>query len=427
MMLSRVFIIQITLVIISKLLLEYSYIFIVHPLFKYAGFVFDFNLAQYLFGWFIYIGTYLILYSKNKLSISEIYFFIFLLWFLPNIVFYGLADQNTVFFLALSLPFIAIVLLTTQKKIFKIQYLPKSKLLILIISLVAVLLVIINYYMVTGGKVVLSFYQVYEFRDEFGVNSTSGIFGYLNSWASKIFAVVLLAWSIYKKKYTYILLSIGLILLLFVLSGHKGVLSSIVLVIFFYVLSKLNFDNYILLLFGFIGLLSFVIVLHMLDVTYISSLIIRRLLMVPAHLNFTYLEFFSTNEFVYWSNGILKSFIQYPYDIRLVQVIGEYLGKPDMAANTGFIASGYAHSGYLGIIIYTFIAIVLFNIINQVAKNNEKYFVMAIMFPILLTLFKSSDLLTTLLTHGLFIAIIVLWLFNNKNYKLKIGKFKYEI
>jgi len=212
-----------------------------------------------------------------------------------------------------------------------------------------------------------------------------------------------------------------MIFLLFALSGHKGVLSSVILVVFFYILFKLNFNNYNVLLLGFLGLLSFVLLLDVLEVSMISSLIIRRLLMVPAHLNFTYLEFFSNNEFVYWSNGILKNFFNNPYDVDIVHTIGAYLGKPDMAANTGFIASGYAHAGVLGIIMYTIIAIVLFNIINQLANNNDKYFVMAIMFPIILTLFKSSDLLTTLLTHGLFIA---LWLFN---YKFKLGKYKYEI
>ena len=174
-------------------------------------------------------------------------------------------------------------------------------------------------------------------------------------------------------------------------------------------------------------MLFLVLLLDILDVKYASSLIIRRLLMVPAHLNFTYLEFFSNNEFVYWSNGILKNFFDNPYDFNIANIIGAYLGQQDMAANTGFIASGYANAGYLGITIYTIMAIVLFNLINKLSENNDKYFVMAIIFPVILTLFTSSDLLTTLLTHGLFIAIIVLWLFDNKNYKIKLGKYKYEI
>ena len=233
MIISKTFLMQFILVILAKFFLEYLYIFVVHPSFEYAGFKFELDLFKYVFGWCTYIFTYLILYSKKELNISEIYFFIFLLWFLPNIVFYGLSNQDTIYFISLSLPFIIIILFTFQNTIFKLPQFSKGKIFILIISLSVVLLVMVNYYLTTGGKIVLNFSQVYDFRNEFGELSTSGVFGYLNSWASKIFVVVLLSWSIYKKKYLYIILSFIMVFLLFALSGHKGVLSSIFLVVFF--------------------------------------------------------------------------------------------------------------------------------------------------------------------------------------------------
>lgn len=425
---TKTFLKQLILVVISKLFLEYLYIFLVHPVFEYAGFGLEFNLAKYVFSWVVYLGAYLVLHKKRYLNISEIYFFVFILWYLPNTVFYGLASQNTMHFIALSVPFVLIVLLTTQKSMFKtIPTFPKSKLLILFLSLFVVVLVIINYYLTTGGRMVWSFYEVYNFRGEFGESSGSGIFGYLNSWAAKIFSVVLLSWAIYKKKYLYIAFSIALIILLFALSGHKGALTGVVLAGFFCFLFKLRCNKYNFLLLGFLGLMGVVLFLHILEIPIISSLIVRRLLMVPAHLNFVYLEFFSHNEFVYWANSVLKSVVNNPYNSGIAQTIGAYLGNSDMAANTGFLASGFANAGYLGIVVYTLMAIILFNIINQLSRNNDKYFVMTIMFPVILTLFKSSDLLTTLFTHGLLIAIITLWMFNNKTYKLKLGRYIYEI
>ena len=149
----------------------------------------------------------------------------------------------------------------------------------------------------------------------------------------------------------------------------------------------------------------------------------RRLLFVPAHLNFVYLDFFSQNEFVYWSNGIMSGIFDYPYDVRTVEVIGRYLGHEKMGENTGFVATGFMYAGNTGIVIYTLIVTFLFNIINALGKSTHKYFVMSLVFMPLNILFRSSDLLTSILTHGIIVSIIALWLYSNKEYVLKIGKF----
>jgi hypothetical protein len=263
-------------------------------------------------------------------------------------------------------------------------------------------LVLGNYFISTGGKMVWSFSQVYAFRDSYGDASQAGIFGYLNSWAAKIFSVILLAWSLQKKKLLITLFVMLLIILLFALSGHKGVLKGVLLVFFFYFLCKYSNTRLVLAGAFMLFLLSIVIITHVFDSTMLGSLLLRRLLFVPALLNFKYLEFFSNNEFVYWSNSILKSFVDYPYHIRPVEVVGEYLGNEGMAANTGFLANGYMHAGYLGVALYTAIAIVIFNIINGFSQKIESYFILSIAFIPINVLFVSADLFAAVLTHGLF-------------------------
>ncbi len=163
------------------------------------------------------------------------------------------------------------------------------------------------------------------------------------------------------------------------------------------------------------------------DFTMIGSLILRRLLFVPAHLNFTYLEYFSQNEFVYWSNSMMKNIVNYPYDLQPTQVIGSYLGYENMAANTGFVASGFMHAGYLGVILYTLILIFLLNIINNLSRGVSQFLVLSIIYVALHAAFISSDLLTALLTHGLLVSIFVLWLYEDKMYILKFGRIKYKV
>lgn len=417
------------LLICIKLVLEHGYINFVSSLFSYAGFIYELNSEKYIFGWFIYIFGYFILCSKRAIFVYYIFQLLFFLYVLPNTVFYSLANRETLDFLALVVPFFAIVLFTNNFAGFRIPQFKKGKFFILGISFVLTLIVIFNYYISTGGKIVISFAEVYEYRDEFGSASNQGLFGYLNGWVTKVFAIVLLSWALYKKKILLFIISFLAILLLFALSGHKGVLKGLFIVLFFFYLFEVTkFDKKfiilwaIFLLFGLVTLLS-----ELLDLRIVGSLILRRLLFVPAHLNFTYLEFFSQNEFIYWSNGILKAFMEYPYDLSPVYLIGDYLGYSEMAANTGFIAVGFAHAGYLGILIYTVISIIIVNVINNLAKYNSNYFVATIIFIPLNSLFISSDLLTVLLTHGLMIAIISLWLYNDRELKIKLGKFKYEI
>ena len=163
------------------------------------------------------------------------------------------------------------------------------------------------------------------------------------------------------------------------------------------------------------------------DSQFLGSLLIRRLFFVPVFLNFTYIEFFANNNLVYWSNGILSSLIEYPYSLQPTFLIGEFVGSTDMSANTGFLANGYMHFGYLGIAIYTILSVLIFNVINILGKRNDKFLVMAITFLPIHALFIGSDLFTTLLTHGLMMAIIILYLFENKHYYLVFGSKKIKL
>jgi len=412
--------IEIIVALLIKLLLDYAYVSFVSPVFDYAGFSYVFALDKYVLGWMLYLTGYLLLYFKRHLYIAEIYLMLFLLFVLPNIVFFSFADKKFIDLLTICTPFFVIMLFTYNWKGDLISV-SKGKVAILGVSFIAVFSVILHFYLATGGEMVLNFTDEYAFREKFDTLSTRGIFGYLNNWVAYVFVSVIFSWSLDNKKILIATLSIGVVLMLFALSGHKGVLQSIFLVSFFYVAFQFK-ERRSLILLGFLSLILLVIILtEYFSNIFVGSLIIRRLLFVPAHLNFVYLEFFSQNEFVYWSNGILSGILDYPYHVRPVELIGQYLGYEYMAANTGFTATGFMHAGYPGVLIYTLIATVLLNIINALGKSTHKYFVMSLTFIPLSILFRSSDLLTAILTHGIVVSIVALWLYSNKEYFLKVG------
>jgi len=420
------FLLKLILLIIIKLLLEYSYISFVYKFYAYAGFNYEFILTKYLIGWIVYIFGFFILYKKSNIRLYEVFVFLYLLYVLPNISFYSLSNQDTKSFFSIILPYFIILLLITNQNIFKLNYLSKGKPFILLISFILTLIVVFHYAIVSGGHIVINFIDVYSFREEYDKIGNSGFFGYLNNWVVKIFTTLLFAWALSKNKRILMLISVLLIILLYILTGHKSNLQGLFLVPLFYFLffKVKKIDIFILISFLFLLVISILIGFYY---DMIPSLIIRRLIFIPAQLNFIYLEFFSTHEFAYWANSIMKYFIAYPYDTNLAHVIGEYIGHPKENANTGFIASGYAQAGYIGIIIYTFVAVVILNIINTIAVRIDKYIVMSIVFIPIEVLYTSSDLLTTLLTHGLLISIITLWLYDKNNYTLKFNKKRYKI
>jgi len=144
----------------------------------------------------------------------------------------------------------------------------------------------------------------------------------------------------------------------------------------------------------------------------ISSMFVRRLFFVPASLNFAYFDFFKDHQFVYFTDSKFLPFYYifgYPYDLSVSHLIGrEIFMKPDMAANTGWLGSGYAQMGFLGMILYAFIISLILRYLDYLSKYLNKKFLILSFIPYIITLFLSSDLKTTLLNHGLFFYIILL-------------------
>ena len=135
---------------------------------------------------------------------------------------------------------------------------------------------------------------------------------------------------------------------------------------------------------------------------------------VPSYLTFIYYEFFSTENFIYWSNSFTSNFVEYPYDANPAKIIGKYLDTNDHA-NTSFLATGFMHAGIFGIILYSLIFVIILRIIDiQNFNKNDIWINIAITFIPLHTLITSADLTTALITHGIIFSIIFLLLYENK-------------
>jgi len=199
---------------------------------------------------------------------------------------------------------------------------------------------------------------------------------------------------------------------LFASSGMKAILfiPVFVLLSWFYVrrgITAISFFNL-----ASISILIGMLPAWLFDNNFISSVFTRRILFSATNVHFAYFDYFSNHDFVFWSNSILKGLVEYPYDIPLPNLIGWHLYNNEQShANSGFIASGFAHFGFLGVVIYSIIFGFILRILRNLGNSGiPLWLVVALTVLSLRSAFVSSDLLVALITHGLMIVIAIMYL-----------------
>jgi hypothetical protein len=394
--------------ILFKVILEYTYINFVHLIYSYAGFYLDVSFVKYLEGWFVYL--LFLLYTPHLLRqtsdfVINTFFFSFLS---PLLVFYSLSNARREHLYFVLLGVLIIYLLRKGRKI-KIPIVNQGHIYAYFISILGIVTVT-SWLIFSGG---LNFFnldltKVYEFREDAGSIIGIGIMSYLNIWAFNVFGPFLLIIFLHKKNYGFASLVFLLHILWFGISSHKSVLFIPFVILFIYLwfrnsksLSIMPISLNLVIFFSYLSFAFF-------DDNLLGSLFIRRVFFVPSFLTFTYYEFFSTHEHVYWSSSILSRFIDYPYDLDPAKLIGIYLVS-DAHANNSFLSTGYMHAGIPGIIFYSLIFVIILRLVDSF-NYNSKYIwisVATIIIP-MRSLVISSDLTTAILTHGILISLILL-------------------
>ena len=255
------------------------------------------------------------------------------------------------------------------------------------------------------------FSQVYALRDDATEKlSALGIFG---STLSNILVPFLLVMCIKNKKYFFTAITIIISILLFGLTTHKGSVFYPIAILSFLAISKYaNKTHYIYLFFLLLLLIFFISFVSGGIYLWISSLLFRRAIMIPAILNFEYYDFFSKHDFSFWShNSFTFDLLNYPYNFSPQEIIGnEFSGTYEMYANTGWIGAGYMQAGFSGIMIYAILIGFIFSFIDSLAHKLSKSLIIALLIIPFYILLTSSDLPTALLSHGIlmFFALICL-------------------
>ena len=400
--------------ILFKIILEYTYINFVNPIYAYSGFVLDINFIKYFEGWLIYLlflsFTPHILEKTSDFIINNLLF----AFLTPLLVFYSLSNAVREHLYIVLGGILIIYLFRRGKKIKlpNIKHGHNYAYLLCFLSVVSTSLWLVF----SGG---LNFFnldllRVYEFRRDVGEVINTGLMGYLNTWAFKVFGPFLLIIFLRSRMYFFTSLVFLLHLFWFGVSSNKSVLFYPFVVLFVFIWFKNNRGLSIIPI-SFTLVLSFSYFIFLIfDNNLYGSLFIRRVFFVPSFLTFTYYEFFSNEQFIFWSNSITSKFIEYPYNLNPAKLIGAYLGT-DSHANNSFLSAGYMHAGIVGILFYSIIISLILRLFDSIIYNQKFIWIsVAIIIIPIRSMISSADLPTALLTHGVAISLVLTVLYRYK-------------
>lgn len=397
-----------------KLLLDFSYIKLVSPYFTYSGMVLNINYIKYLESTILSL-VIIGLISNTKKTLYELFLKTFIFTaYLPVATYYALTDNYREWFYLWTL-FCLIIIILGRVRFnnfrLKIKNLREGNFIIMFLSLAIVIISLILLISYFGFSLNFSFLDVYEIRAEHHLTKIP-LGGYLINWSVKIFIPFLVLFFLYyKRNLSLVMLLIILDLYFFSATGHKSYLFILlaILILSFY----LNvYEKVLLSCLISIVFLGFAFNLLFDDIVF-SSLLVRRVLFVPAQLSFFYYDFFRDN-YLFLSHSIFKYFIRYKYDIFPAQIIGDiYFGNPNTNANNGIVADAFMNFGFLGIVLWGILVAYLVKLAELIGNLGSK----RILYPLFLLSFYNfvnTAFFTTFLTHGLFLIFLLSIFLKNK-------------
>jgi len=258
------------------------------------------------------------------------------------------------------------------------------------------------------------------------------IFAYLIFWLESVICPFLIVCGVFLKKYIALLIGICGQLMVYSIFAGKGTLFSIVFLIamllFFKIkknkLSLTAFFYYIIIFIGLSVLVDHLIFHH----GFMVGHFVRRVLYIPGLLTGWYFVFFQHYSHYFLSKSILRSFIVSPYSVVIPHQVSYFItGRTGIDANANYFASAYANFGRFGMLIYSFILMLILWVLDGLSSKWPKPIIYTLAFFISFSLIN-TDLLVFLCTHGVIILFFLLYLLvpQKLNKRTKEVKISYQ-
>jgi hypothetical protein len=142
-----------------------------------------------------------------------------------------------------------------------------------------------------------------------------------------------------------------------------------------------------------------------------------RMTALPGLLTGYYYEFFSSHPQAHLGHSILRSFVDYPYAAEPPYLIGaRYFHSISNDANANIWADAFANFGYPGIVCFTILFALLLWLYDSVAAGSRNTRVAALAIALPAFALANGGLLTSLLTNGVALAMLLMYLMSSVTY-----------
>ena len=394
----------------NLIILDYSYVTIIFPLYEYMGFVFVKDGMKVFTGLVLLFVMMFFIPNKLDKPSNILSLCLVVIMYIPTLTIFSFGDA-TYGFILMNTTF-WVILLTIIKVVPTIKF-PKPnpkicKLLFLGIVITVCFYCCFSVIKAFGFNINLNIFDVYEQRDAYKAANIP-FSGYLFTWSSNVILPMGFMYLIQKKKYLLSLIPILTLLLLFSGTGMKSMLFTIPTVIVFCIFLKFkNVATHLMLLLVIASVVCVVAYAYFNEVMLIS-LLQRRLFLVPARISQYYYDFFIESGQIQLSHSIFSSLSNYRYEEEPAKFISEIFVGSSSNFNSGMIADGFANFGFVGVFCWSIFTAFIFKLMDCVAVDKNKNIVIAgvIMF---VSSLSNSALVTNLGTHGVLVAIFMLYI-----------------
>jgi hypothetical protein len=406
----RVFLVTLLL----KGLLDFCYLSFVAPVYGYTGMVLSPNSIKIAESWFLVaiMAAFSVPTHVGALSVffSNVNFYLF---FVPLSTIYGYGAKDRVFFYSIAL---------VTGLAFLVRRIPRVRVIAPQISLRALQAWCIGFLSFGTGillfKIGVSTFSLtigdeYFYREVVNEKLGDSAVNYFMGWLHTILGPLALLIALSRRAYVAAAIVGALHVVWFGLTSHKTPAA-----VPFAILALWTFRGFLSrssllpILLGSVTVLS-MSVFWIFGSSLVPAVIVRRIFFVPPMLTFVYQEYFSMRDPIYWASvsGSLST-LSGDLSEGFEKAVGNYLGIGGHA-NAGFFAAGFAQAGYLGFALYGLLFLGLLYLADCFSNRGAPliYSVAALFMPISI-LITSSDFTTIILSHGMLVAVIILYFLN---------------
>lgn len=249
-----------------------------------------------------------------------------------------------------------------------------------------------------------------DYRDE--LSSGGRLVAYVINAQSKVINPLIIGYGLVNRRIVLTIVGIAGQMAIYSSTGFKSVLFSAMLILVLLVCLKNSgkwFGNLILF-----GMTISIVLMTIFDLARgtinLTSLFVRRFIVTPGLLTGQYFEFFDQNPKAHLAGSIFARFFDYPYDRPIPFVVGyNFTGNENLSANANLWADAFSNFGIPGMLIFTILLGLIVWVLDSAAFGRDNRLTTSFAGLAAISL-GSSALLTSLLTHGILLGIILIYL-----------------